>query len=145
MKNWRSFVAAGLVSLLALGNPGWAQSSPAELYGDLFQRVQLEKLFPDGKTFVDATPRSNPAAIMAAYRQQPPQGKDALKTFVLHHFRVPGVNDHGASNLRAHVRTLWPTLVRQPVERQAGSSALPLPTPFVVPGGRFREIYYWDS
>lgn len=145
MKNWLSFVAAGLVSFLALGNPGWAQSSPAELYGDLFQRVQLEKLFPDGKTFVDATPRSDPAAIMAAYRQQPPQGKDALEAFVLRHFRVPGVNDHGASNLRAHVRTLWPTLVRQPVERQAGSSALPLPAPFVVPGGRFREIYYWDS
>jgi alpha,alpha-trehalase len=25
------------------------------------------------------------------------------------------------------------------------SSLLPLPRPFVVPGGRFREIYYWDS
>ena len=25
------------------------------------------------------------------------------------------------------------------------SSLLPLPRPYVVPGGRFREIYYWDS
>jgi alpha,alpha-trehalase len=25
------------------------------------------------------------------------------------------------------------------------SSLLPLPHPYVVPGGRFREIYYWDS
>ena len=25
------------------------------------------------------------------------------------------------------------------------SSLLPLPQPYVVPGGRFREIYYWDS
>ncbi len=25
------------------------------------------------------------------------------------------------------------------------SSALPLPEPYVVPGGRFRELYYWDS
>jgi alpha,alpha-trehalase len=25
------------------------------------------------------------------------------------------------------------------------SSLLPLPNPYVVPGGRFREIYYWDS
>ncbi|MEG3179015.1 trehalase family glycosidase, partial [Sphingomonas sp. RB3P16] len=41
--------------------------------------------------------------------------------------------------------TLWPQLVRQPVAPVAGSSALPLPAPYVVPGGRFREIYYWDS
>jgi neutral trehalase len=27
----------------------------------------------------------------------------------------------------------------------AGSSLLPLPYPYIVPGGRFREIYYWDS
>ncbi|WP_416060056.1 trehalase family glycosidase, partial [Pseudomonas aeruginosa] len=25
------------------------------------------------------------------------------------------------------------------------SSLLPLPKPYVVPGGRFREVYYWDS
>ncbi len=24
-------------------------------------------------------------------------------------------------------------------------SLLPLPNPVVVPGGRFREVYYWDS
>ena len=24
------------------------------------------------------------------------------------------------------------------------SSLLPLPYPYVVPGGRFRELYYWD-
>jgi alpha,alpha-trehalase len=26
-----------------------------------------------------------------------------------------------------------------------GSSLLALPNPYMVPGGRFREIYYWDS
>ena len=26
-----------------------------------------------------------------------------------------------------------------------GSSRVPLPHPYVVPGGRFREIFYWDS
>jgi alpha,alpha-trehalase len=145
MRKWRSFLAVGLLSLLVAGSPGQAQSSPADLYGALFERVQMDKLFPDGKTFVDAVPRSAPDAIMAAYRQEQPQGKDALRAFVLRHFLLPGVNDHGASNLRAHVRGLWPTLVRQPVERVAGSSALPLPAPFIVPGGRFREIYYWDS
>jgi alpha,alpha-trehalase len=36
-------------------------------------------------------------------------------------------------------------LVRQPVTPVPGGSALPLPAPFVVPGGRFRELYYWVS
>ena len=26
-----------------------------------------------------------------------------------------------------------------------GSSLIPLPHPYIVPGGRFNEIYYWDS
>ena len=26
-----------------------------------------------------------------------------------------------------------------------GSSLMPLPHPYIVPGGRFKEIYYWDS
>ena len=35
-------------------------ATPAELYGELFQRVQLERVYPDGKTFVDAVPRTTP-------------------------------------------------------------------------------------
>ena len=30
----------------------------------------------------------------------------------------------------------------KPVE---GSSLVALPHPYIVPGGRFQEIYYWDS
>ena len=30
----------------------------------------------------------------------------------------------------------------KPVE---GSSLIPLPYPYIVPGGRFREVFYWDS
>src|SRR5207253_3481066 len=35
-----------------------------------------------------------------------------------------------------------PHLTSFPTRR---SSDLPLPNPYVVPGGRFREVYYWDS
>ena len=139
-----SFVSASAACLM-LVCVAQAQPSPAEVYGPLFERVQMEKLFSDGKTFVDATPRSDPDTIMAAYRQQQPRDKEALRAFILAHFVVPGINDHDAAGLRDHVRNLWPTLVRQPVEPKVGSSALPMPAPFVVPGGRFREMYYWDS
>ena len=30
-------------------------------------------------------------------------------------------------------------------ELQPRHTLLHLPRPFVVPGGRFREVYYWDS
>ena len=36
-------------------------------------------------------------------------------------------------------------LERAPAEPAPHSSLLPLPYRYVVPGGRFREIYYWDS
>ena len=36
-------------------------------------------------------------------------------------------------------------LERAPDEPAPHSSLLPLPHPYVVPGGRFREVYYWDS
>lgn len=144
MKTMRTLLAA--LALAGLwGAAATAQPSPAELYGDLFRTVQIEHVFDDGKTFVDARPRRAPAEIMADYARQRPRDRAALRAFVLANFIVPGVNDREARDLRAHIRTLWPTLVRQPVAAEQGSSALPLPAPFVVPGGRFREMYYWDS
>jgi alpha,alpha-trehalase len=138
---WMTAVAAacGLVGAAA------AQPSPADLYGALFRAVQEERVFPDGKTFVDAVPRAAPAAIMADFAREKPVGAVALRAFVLARFTVPGVNDQRAATLRAHVRGLWPSLVRQPVAATEGGSALTLPQPYVVPGGRFREMYYWDS
>lgn len=43
----------------------------------------------------------------------------------------------------------WPTLCRRVSQKVLSDperfSLLAVPNPFVVPGGRFREIYYWDS
>ncbi len=47
-------------------------------------------------------------------------------------------------NRRKSSRT-WNVLTRAPDVAVPGSSLLPLPYPYVVPGGRFREVYYWDS
>src|SRR3982751_2105224 len=44
--------------------------TPAELYGELFQRVQTERLFVDSKTFADATPRGVPEEILREYEAQ---------------------------------------------------------------------------
>ena len=66
-----------------------APATPADLYGTLFQAVQMRRIFADGKTFVDAVPRRDPAAIMVDYRAAPPADDAALKAFVLANFDVP--------------------------------------------------------
>jgi len=120
------------------------KSSPEDLYGPLFQAVQLERVFADGKTFVDMVPRESPAAIMAAYDREKPAGREALAAFVARHFaaaNVPSANP----TMREHIRALWPILGRPPIVPAQGSSALTLPAAFVVPGGRFQEFFYWDT
>jgi alpha,alpha-trehalase len=148
MKALRAPLAA-LVAIAALAaaplGAQQQQRSPAEIYGALFSAVQTERVFPDGKTFVDAVPKRAPEAILADYQRETPGTREALRAFVLANFTVPGINDRGPSDLRSHIRQLWPMLVRQPAPAAAGSSELPMAAPYVVPGGRFREIYYWDS
>lgn len=49
----------------------------------------------------------------------------------------------------AHLIGLWPVLARRvsaaTAKRPQCHTLLPLPRPFVAPGDRFRECYYWDS
>jgi alpha,alpha-trehalase len=49
--------------------------------------------------------------------------------------------------LASGINTLWRELCRRadPSINYSRSSLIPLPHPVIVPGGRFREIYYWDS
>jgi alpha,alpha-trehalase len=127
-----------------------ASASPAELFGPLFVDVQTRRLFPDGKTFVDATPKRPVGEILRDYRAGAFGDDAALKAFVLANFDVPGTAPTAATDtarppLAEHIRALWPQLTRPPVVPTPGSSALAMPRPYVVPGGRFREIYYWDS
>jgi alpha,alpha-trehalase len=124
--------------------------TPAELYGELFTRVQLERVFPDGKTFVDAVPRASPDTIRAEYVRSRRAPDFNLGDFVERHFVVPSVTASGYQtrpdeDLRAHIDNLWSALERAPDKPQPDSSLVPLPYRYVVPGGRFREIYYWDS
>lgn len=137
-------VATMMAALVLAATPAiaGAQDSPATLYGPLFAAVQTQRIFPDGKTFADAVPKRAAAAILADYVRIRPQGP-ALKAFVLANFAVRGENDR--DDVRGHIRALWPQLTRAPVTPPPGSSALALPEPYVVPGGRFQEIYYWDS
>lgn len=125
--------------------------TPDEIYQELFVDVQAQGVFPDGKTFVDCVPKRDPGLILQTYRQEKAKGSGfLLKQFVEDNFDVPSspvtnYNSEGAANVKAHIQALWKVLQRPPDTFVQGSSLLPLPAPYIVPGGRFREIYYWDS
>ena len=143
--------AALLCALLATS--AVAEPTPADLYGTLFEAVQMRRLYPDGKIFADAVPRRAPAAIVRDFRAGAPWDDARLRRFVSANFRLPPGPPAAPARrpggvrppLARHIAGLWPVLTRPPERPPAGSSALPLPGPYVVPGGRFREIYYWDS
>ncbi|AQR63081.1 trehalase [Brevundimonas sp. LM2] len=142
---------AGLLAV-ALGAAQAERSTPSDLYGPLFEAVQARRIFPDGKTFVDATPRVSVARIMADYAREQPADDAALRRFVEARFILPEAGPMPEADaslarlpLKDHIAALWPVLTRPALEPVEGSSALALPQPYVVPGGRFREIYYWDS
>ncbi len=124
--------------------------SPAERYGELFVHVQASGIFADSKTFPDCLPLTAPEDILARYRRQRDRPGFALEAFVAEHFARSTVPDsHYVSDrdqsLREHIDSLWPVLTRDPIDHPPWCSLLPLPHPYVVPGGRFGELYYWDS
>ncbi|HDR9253512.1 alpha,alpha-trehalase TreA [Burkholderia vietnamiensis] len=121
---------------------------PSQLYGDLFVAVQTAQIYPDQKTFVDATPNTDPATIVQLYQQQKSQPGFSLKAFVDQYFTARpqgGVTPPANLTLRQHIDWLWPQLTRTTTSVPPYSSLVPMPKPYVVPGGRFREGYYWDT
>jgi alpha,alpha-trehalase len=123
-------------------------AAPDVLFGDLFTAVQSAQLFADQKVFVDAVPLFDPEQIVQDYAAQSDDAGFDLAAFVDEHFTLPadqGVSPPENQSLRDHINWLWPALTRSTTSVPAWSSLIPLPAPYVVPGGRFREVYYWDS
>jgi alpha,alpha-trehalase len=125
-------------------------STPAEIYDELFERVQLERVYPDSKSFVDALPVKAPEQVLADYRAARGRPDFDLPKFVASHFTPPpaaGGEYHTVpgQDVREHIDALWKVLERKPEDQRPYSSRLALPHRYVVPGGRFNEIYYWDS
>ena len=123
---------------------------PSRALGSFFHDVQLSDLFPDSKTFVDARPLDTPAAITARYAAERGSAGFTLRAFVDKNFELPRAagadfRTDTTRSMEQHARALWPALTRTPDSSNARSSLIPLPYPYVVPGGRFREVYYWDS
>jgi alpha,alpha-trehalase len=125
-----------------------------QIEGELFETVQKSNIFPDSKTFVDSLPKYKPEIIIEKYNKLKNENEFSLKNFVYDNFTIPDIPENEINlpsltssglSMYEHISRLWEILKREPDEHKEGSSLIPLPFPYIVPGGRFREIYYWDS
>lgn len=147
ISNPQDALQAGLVKLSAL--PLLTQKSPEEVLGGLFQDVQLSKLYNDGKVFVDLIPKKRLKSIAEEYELQRRASDFNLNEFVGSHFYAfeekssHEYRSNPDSTALEHIDELWRVLKRRNVQDKG--SLLALPYPYITPGGRFREQFYWDS
>ncbi len=110
----------------------------------------MGSVFPDSKTFVDCVPRRDIEDIVADYEDVKDQPDFDLHEFVRLNFELPlrpksGFQTDTTLDMKEHITRLWPVLTRKADQQEPRSSLIPLPHDYVVPGGRFSEVYYWDS
>ncbi|KAI0823980.1 glycoside hydrolase [Trametes gibbosa] len=145
--------------------------------GALIQSVNLARLYPDSKTFVDKPTSKSSQQVLADFSaisnssategdyvnfvDNNFQGEGLeLEAVALTNFKaeptfLDGVKDPLVKAFSQTVHGFWTQLIRNtnqtalcPEGTESGScesSLIPLNHTFVVPGGRFREQYYWDS
>lgn len=119
-----------------------------QVSGPLFEAVQKGKVFPDGKTFVDALPKEEPALILKAFEEEKRSPSFDLKAFINDHFTLPDRDVDQippSSSMKDYIWKMWNILLKDMKAPSPHSTLISLPHPHIVPGGRFRECFYWDS
>jgi alpha,alpha-trehalase len=115
---------------------------------ELFKAVQMSDIFPDSKTFCDYAPHFPLEEIEQKYLQYHQALNFNLGQFIKDNFTKNaflGIDYQSdtSKSIEKHLEDLWKNLTREPAK--AKGSLIELPFPYIVPGGRFQEMYYWDS
>jgi alpha,alpha-trehalase len=117
---------------------------------ELFADLHTSGLWDDEKAISDSILLASPEEICRAYAAAQAAGKPDLAAFYARWFRpvTTGLDRYRtdpAHGPREHLAAIWPYLTRPADDPSEMSSRIPLPHPYVVVGGRFQEVYYWDS
>ncbi|CAM9549185.1 unnamed protein product, partial [Choristocarpus tenellus] len=140
--------------------------------GPLLEAVQMSGIFPECKTFVDMPMKRDPEEILRAFAALGEMEKEdpvKLSKFIHENFNEAGsdmtpcfppdydpepafleiISDPKERAWAKGMHSLWPNLVRRVeadvIVHPQRYSLLSRHHPVVVPGGRFRESYYWDT
>jgi alpha,alpha-trehalase len=125
-------------------------SLPEDIFFPLFQDLAMSVILDDGKSLADAIPLFEPIVILENYLSSKHDPNFDLKAFFVQNFKVQGPVEasaigHQRMPILEHLSALWDHLYRPTSVSVPGSTLITLPYPYIVPGGRFNEIYYWDS
>lgn len=142
---------------------------------EFLKDVQLSNIFPDSKTFVDKKLKYTESEIISKYKilkynnnngkvpsnssllkfiNENLEDGDELETWVPSDFTdspiiLNRIRDQNYKNWAAGLNHVWKTLARKVKEdvrvHPDKYSLIWVPNGFIIPGGRFRELYYWDT
>ena len=121
-----------------------------QLLGELFVDLHTSGIWEDEKYISDAELTTPIDEVLALYNEEKSGANFDLKSFFEKHFQpaqaveVDFVADPNRSP-EDHIKALWPYLHRSADPTDILSTKVPLPHSYIVPGGRFQEVYYWDS
>ncbi|KAK6644318.1 hypothetical protein RUM43_000585 [Polyplax serrata] len=143
-------------------------------YGELLHTIQMEHIYPDSKTFVDMKLKFPANVTLENFRTllnktNDKPTTDDLADFLKDYFEPVGkefeewtpqdwiedpkflsnINDPNYKSWAKQLNCLWKFLGKRLIEDVRKNpefySIIYVPNPVIVPGGRFREFYYWDS
>ncbi|RKO96302.1 glycoside hydrolase, partial [Caulochytrium protostelioides] len=139
--------------------------------GPLLDTVQRARLFNDSKTFVDMPTRRGQYEVLSAFDQLGTNAtQEDVANFVAENFDSPDgelalvedlpewqadppvlsqIADPHLSIWAKSLNFIWTKLYRiskpHQICNECLSSSITVQRGFIVPGGRFREFYYWDT
>ncbi|KAJ8983512.1 hypothetical protein NQ317_012003 [Molorchus minor] len=144
-------------------------------HGPLLDTIQMAKIYEDSKTFVDMKMKYSPNETMKLFNNfmknftEKKPSRTEVEGFVNEYFEPAGqeFEEWNPDDWTAHpqfvnsikdvqfkewglkLNSIWKILGRKMKEdvkqHQDLYSIIWVPNPVIVPGGRFREFYYWDS
>lgn len=116
--------------------------------GPLFEEVQSRSLFSDAKLFPDSYPLIPPQELITLYNKKKKATHFNLKTFITKHFVFPEKRKYPifkGLGMEQYIEKMWDILEQRMTSPSPYSTLIELPEPHIIPGGRFRECFYWDS
>lgn len=168
-----------LLLLLGLGLRSQGALPPpceSQIYchGELLHQVQMAKLYPDDKQFVDMSLSMAPDQVLQRFNELAEAHnhsipRQQLQEFVQQHFQAVGqelqpwtpgdwkespqflqkISDAKLRVWAEQLNQIWKKLGKQikpeVLSQPERFSLIYSRNPFIVPGGRFVEFYYWDS
>ncbi|KAK2587703.1 hypothetical protein KPH14_003818 [Odynerus spinipes] len=149
-------------------------SSNIYCHGELLHKIQMASIYADSKTFVDMKMKNSPEKTLALFREfmnrtDEMPTRSQIEKFVNETFDPAGsefedwdpidwkanpkflnrILDPELRKFASDLNQIWKMLGRKMKDdvklNQDRYSIIYVPHPVIVPGGRFREFYYWDS